>query len=294
MTPTAATMAMRIAPDPEWIIGKHALLNLRAMIRNGRTEIDPHSWRIPYQWQGYHYQDHDDQPFILLLNSAGGFVEGDVAELSCALEPNTRMLATGTGASRFYKCLEGATSRELVTVSVGEGALFEYLPDEAIPFADARVERRTLLDVAPGGRLFASDIIAAGRIHYGTSGEAFAFESLFSEIEVRQGGRTLALDRLIANGPAEVGALRRLWAGANHMITVLALLPDGAAGLEDAVHAALATAPVIRSGVSRMGPLIIARAVTMETYEAHEAVYAVWTALRPALAGKPARPIRKN
>ena len=287
-------MSLRIAPDPEWIIGKHALMNLRAMIRNGRTEIDPHSWRIPFQWQGYHYQDHDDQPFILLLNSAGGFVEGDVAELSVTLEPGTRVLATGTGASRFYKCLEGATSRELVTVSVGEGALFEYLPDEAIPFADSIVERRTLLDLAPSARLFASDIIAAGRIHYGTSGEAFAFERLFSEIEVRQNGRALALDRLIANGASEVQALRQLWAGANHMITILAVAPDFGPGLEDQCHAALASAPVIRAGVTRMGPLIVARALTMETYEAHETVYAIWDVLRPVLAGKAARPIRKN
>jgi urease accessory protein len=287
-------VAARIAPDPDWIIGKHALLNLRALIRNGRTEIDPHSWRIPYQWQGYHYQDHDDQPFILILNSAGGFVEGDVSDLAITLDPGTRVLATGTGASRFYKCLEGKISRERVTVAVGEGALFEYLPDEAIPFADARVERHTRFDVAPGARLFASDIIAAGRIHFGTHGEAFAFAHLFAEIEVRQAGRTLALDRLIASGPSEVGALRRLWAGANHMITVLALAPDLPPGLEDAAHGALKAAPSWQGGVTRMGPMIIARALAAETYEAHEVVYALWAALRPALAGKPARPIRKN
>lgn len=287
-------MTGRIAPDPDWIIGKHALLNLRALIRNGRTEIDPHSWRIPYQWQGYHYQDHDDQPFILILNSAGGFVEGDVAELDIGLEPNTRLLATGTGASRFYKCLEGETSRELVSVRVGEGALFEYLPDEAIPFADAKVERRTAISLEEGSRLFASDIVSAGRIHFGAAGEAFAFTSLFSEIEVRRCGRLLALDRIAAENEAEVAALRRLWAGANHMITVLAVAPDFAPGLETVAHDALKASPILRGGVSRIGPLIVARALANETYEAHEAVYALWSALRPALAGKPARPIRKN
>lgn len=287
-------MTARIAPDPDWIIGKHALLNLRALLRNGRTEIDPHSWRIPYQWQGYHYQDHDDQPFILILNSAGGFVEGDVAELDIALDANTRMLATGTGASRFYKCLEGETSRELVTVSVGEGALFEYLPDEAIPFADARVERRTTISLGETSRLFASDIVSAGRIHYGAAGEAFAFTSLFSEIAVHRGGRTLALDRIVADDEIEVAALRRLWAGANHMITVIAVAPDLAPGLENAAHEALKAAPILRGGVSRSGPMIVARALAKETYEAHEAVYALWGALRPALAGKAARPIRKS
>ena len=287
-------MTATVSPDPDWIVGKHGLLNLRALRRNGHTEIDPHSWRIPLQWQGYHYQDHDDQPFVLILNSAGGFVEGDVAEIHVTLDAGARVLATGTGASRFYKCPEGATSREIVTAEVGEDALFEYLPDEAIPFADSRVERRTVISLAESARLFASDIVAAGRIHYGAEGEAFAFSSLFSEIDVRRAGRSLALDRLIAAGPAEVAALRRLWADANHMVTVIAVAPDLPPGLEGEADDALRRAPIVRGGVSRIGPMIVARALANETYEAHEAVFALWSALRPTLAGKPARPIRKS
>lgn len=49
-----------VKPDPSWLIGKHALMNLKIVRRNGRTEIDPSNWRIPYQWQGTHYQDNDD------------------------------------------------------------------------------------------------------------------------------------------------------------------------------------------------------------------------------------------
>ena len=36
-----------VLPDPEWIVGKHALMNVRARRRLGRTEIDPLRWRIP-------------------------------------------------------------------------------------------------------------------------------------------------------------------------------------------------------------------------------------------------------
>src|SRR3954470_16170213 len=105
VTPTPA--GRTVLPDPDWIIGKHALMNLHGVLRNGRTEIDPKSWRIPYQWQGCHYQDHDDEPFLLLINSAGGFVEGDVAELYAHLDAGTRALITTTAASKFYKCIEG-------------------------------------------------------------------------------------------------------------------------------------------------------------------------------------------
>ena len=111
-------------------------MNLHVVRRNGRTEIDPHAWRIPYQWQGCHYQDHDDQPFLLLINRGGGFVEGDVAELHAhAWKPGTRALITTTAASKFYKCPDGVLSREEANFRVLGDALLEYIPDETIPFA---------------------------------------------------------------------------------------------------------------------------------------------------------------
>ena len=117
-----------VQPDPEWIVGKHALMNVRALSRLGRTEIDPLRWRIPFQWQGYHYQDHDDQPFMLLVNSGGGFVEGDVAHFHAVLEPGTRALFTTTASSKFYKCPGGGVSREIVDLHVGAGGAAGVLP----------------------------------------------------------------------------------------------------------------------------------------------------------------------
>ena len=108
--------ADRIMPDPSWEIGKHALMNVRVSLINGRSEMQPSSWRIPYQWQGAHYQDNDDQPFLLLINSGGGFVEGDSASFHATLDPGTRALITTTAASKYYKCPEGRVSRETVSM----------------------------------------------------------------------------------------------------------------------------------------------------------------------------------
>ncbi|GGC59038.1 urease accessory protein UreD [Chelatococcus reniformis] len=281
-----------VLPDPAWIIGKHALLNLHVVQRNGRTEIDPKSWRIPYQWQGCHYQDHDDQPFLLTINSGGGFVEGDAADLYATMEAGTRALITTTAASKFYKCPQGATSRETIRLKVGERALLEYHPDEAILFAGSRVERRTVIDLEPSSRLFATDMIAAGRVHYG-AGEAFQFRALRSEFEVRLAGRPVVLDRLIAEDGEEVDALQRLWGGASHLATVVAVgaeLPDR---IERTLDEALATCSVATSGASRMGNVVVCRILGAEAWACHEAVFRCWRALRPHLAGKPARPIRK-
>lgn len=279
-------------PDPAWIVGKHALMNVRACARNGRTEIDPLRWRIPFQWQGCHYQDHDDEPFMLIVNSGGGFVEGDAARFHAVLEPGTRALFTTTASSKFYKCPGGAVSREIVELHAGAGALLEFCPDEAIPYARSRVHRTTRIALAPSSRLFATDMISAGRVHYG-AGEVFAFDHLVSEFRIAIEGRPVALDRLVATAPETIAALDRLWRGRRHMATVFAHAPDLPSGAEDGVHEAVAGVEGTDAGVTRLGDLVIARILSGETWQAHEAIFKTWAALRPAVAGKPARPIRK-
>ena len=281
-----------VQPDPDWIVGKHALMNVHAQLRNGRTEIEPHSWRIPFQWQGCHYQDHDDQPFMLLLNSAGGFVEGDVSQFHATLEAGTRALFTTTASTKFYKCLEQQTSREIVDILVGPGALLEYCPDEAIPFERSRVKRINRITMDKSSRIFATDMISAGRIHYG-DGEAFKFDSLMSEFEIRIANRTIALDRLLATTPQAIAALPRLWHGAFHMATVFGYAPDLPRTIEDEVHALCKNVAETEIGVSRIENLLIVRILANETWQAHEAMYKAWEALRPSIAGKLARPISK-
>lgn len=280
-------------PDPSWVIGKHAFLALRVIPRNGRSEIEPTLRRIPYQWQGYHYQDHDDQPFLLLHNSAGGFVEDDVAELHVRLEPTTRALFTTTAATKFYKCEGGGVCEDIVDVELGTGALFEYLPDEVIPYARSRVSRQTRFRLEHGASLFASDILSAGRINYG-EGEAFAFTSMRSDLELRVDGRLLFGDRLRAVGPDAVAALPSLWAGKRYLVTVLAYGEGLGEGCEATAEEAAASVVGVRVGATRKGALICVRVLADQSWQAHEAVQLIWAVLRPDLAGKPARVIAKS
>ena len=59
------------------------------------------------------------------------------------------------------------------------------------------------------------------------------------------------------------------------------------------VEAALASMPLVSAGATRMGDLVVCRILAGEAWHCHEAILAAWSVLRPALAGKPARPIRK-
>ena len=282
-----------IQPDPAWIVGKHALMNVRATSRRGRTEIDPLCWRIPFQWQGYHYQDHDDQPFMLLLNSGGGFVEGDVAHFHAVLEPGTRALFTTTASSKFYKCPGGGVSREIVDFQVGADALLEFCPDEAIPFARSRAHRINRIDMAP--------TVAPLRHRHGLSRPRALRRRARSSASTIWSPSSASLSAAawppstawVATAPETIAALERLWQGRRHMATAFAYAPDLAPGVEDDVHEAIDGVDGTEAGVTRIGNLVIVRILSHETWQAHEALFNAWAALRPAVAGKNARPILK-
>ena len=278
-------------PDARVPIGKEAVLRLRAARRGDRTELHPELRRIPYQWTGVYYQEDDDQAYGLLHNSGGGLVEGDLARLLLVAEQGTRVLLTTTAAAKFYKCEAGLTTVDSVELHAGPDALLEYIPDEAVPYANSRVRRTTRFLLDPASSLFASDVLSAGRIHHG--GEAFAFASMSSTFEVRVGGTPILLERAVADGPADIAALRRLWGGGLHLGIVVAYdrhLPER---VEDTLTERLAGIEGVKGAASRLGDLIAIRLVGAEVWRMHEAVFASWGVLRPALAGKPARRIRK-
>lgn len=64
-----------------------------------------------------------------LHNVSGGILAGDRLALSVEVEPGAAAQITTTGATRLYRHRAGAADSEQNTVlSVGEGALLEYLP----------------------------------------------------------------------------------------------------------------------------------------------------------------------
>ena len=287
-------MVEQVVPHEDWIVGKHGLLNIHAFLHEGHTEIEYRDRRTPFQWQGYHYQDHDDEPFFPLLTTTGGFVEGDMTEFYATLDPDTRVLVVANEASKFYNCLEGNTSREIVKVTVGPRALFEYYPGMAIPYRRSRVDRNTQIFIDNSSKLFASDMLSAGRIYYGEGGEIFEFDSLKSSFEVVVNNDKYIIDRLIATDRQHIDALKNLWNGAYHMCIVIGYAPDLPSNIEDSVYENCNSIDGVEVGVSRIVNMVVVRILSCETWQAREAIFRAWEVMRPSLARKPAIPIKSG
>jgi urease accessory protein len=132
------------------------------------------------------------QALVHLHNVSGGVLAGDRLALHVDVEAGATALVTTTGATRLYRHRAGsADSEQRVNVSVGEGGLLEYLPDQVIPFAGSRHAMRTDVRLAPEAALFWWEVLAPGRQ---ASGERFAFERLRVQTEISAGGRPVLLE----------------------------------------------------------------------------------------------------
>src|ERR1700686_1060069 len=129
-----------------------------------------------------------------LHNVSGGLLGGDCLTMQVNLASGTKVQLTTTGATRIYRNREGfSATTQCSEVSVGEGALLEYLPDATIPFAGARYAQQTSIELAADAGLFWWEIVAPGRQ---ARGELFDYEEFAMRTHVSALGRRIAAENL--------------------------------------------------------------------------------------------------
>jgi urease accessory protein len=144
-----------------------------------------------------------------LHNVSGGLLGGDRLRLQVNLASGTNVQLTTTGATRIYRNREGSsTTMQCNEISVGAGALLEYLPDATIPYAGARYVQRTSIDLAAGAGMFWWEIVAPGREAHG---ELFMYEEFAIRTRVSALGRRIAAENFCLRPMREnVSSIARL------------------------------------------------------------------------------------
>lgn len=161
---------------------------------------------------------------VVFLNTSGGLTSGD--HLRFGLEVEGRAVATTQTAERAYKAT-GTPARMEVRLSVGPGGWLDWLPQETILFDRAALDRRTLIDLAPGAGCLALEAVVLGRAAMGETvrtvrfrdrreirreGEPFWLDPLALDTQALEGSATLSAARafasLVMTGEAPPAALR--------------------------------------------------------------------------------------
>lgn len=155
----------------------------------------------------------DGAALLHLHNVSGGVVKGDRLAMEVEVRPGARAQLTTTGATRIYggRHTESSAQQD-TTITVGEDALLEYLPDPLIPYAGSVYLQRTRFTLAAGAGLFAWDVFAPGRA---ARGEIFAYDRLSWETTIAAGDIPIVVERAClepgvrpVDSPARLGPYR--------------------------------------------------------------------------------------
>jgi urease accessory protein len=191
------------------------------------------------------------------INTGGGIAGGDRIETRYELGPNTDIVHSSSSAERIYRS-DGAAAHLAVTLSLEAGARLDWLPQQTILYAGARLERRITIDMAPDSRLLMVEILTFGRAD---SAEGSDIVGVNDQWRITRGGRLVYAEATRLSG--ELGGVlsRPAVAGGARASALILLVAPNAADQVDAVRGIL-EGHGSETGVSAWDGLLAARALS--------------------------------
>ena len=239
------------------------------------------------------FAQQDGSALVHLHNVSGGLLGGDELSLRVILGKNTNVVLTTTGATRVYRPRADALpAQHINAISVGPGALLEYVPDQIIPFAGARFSQRTAIRLADDSGLFWWEVLAPGREAHG---ELFAYECVEMKTDLIALARPITCEqvRLAPSRDWLLGTRMgdyRYWAS----LYICRVGVDSKVWLtvEDEVRqvaAKLGDSAKMRWGISTLvAHGLVIRCLAQRGYQVFAGLRAIWSAAKSLLYGREA------
>lgn len=214
-------------------------------------------------------------PEVVFMNTSGGLTGGDSLRLALTLGAGCRAVATTQTAERAYQADQGQAQVE-VAHSVGAGGWLDWLPQETILYQGAALERRTVIDLAPGAGCLLLESVVLGRAAMGETVTALDFRDTRM---VRRDGRLTLLDPLaFGNSALAAGHGGAILGGARAFATLAMVGPSAQDALGPA-RAALGE-PGVEAAASAFDGKLVLRLLAADGWPLRRQVARVLAALR--------------
>jgi urease accessory protein len=227
-----------------------------------------------------------DTPVAALVSTSGGLVGGDRALVRVHLERDASAVVMSGAAEKVYRS-SGGTCRVRAELSVQEGGRLDYLPHETIVFEAARVDRTTVINLAPECRVLAGGMLVFGR---SASGEVLSRGYIRDAWEIRKNGRLFWADALLMEGCLERPLAATACLGGAAAIATMIFARDDAvkqlALARELLEAHTVDDDTHRSGATMIGDLIIVRWIGADAHRLRAVFGAFLAAFRHLAAGR--------
>jgi urease accessory protein len=238
------------------VIGRCARLELAFEARHGRTVL-ARGYAEPPLRIGRTFEI-DGAAYLILVCSGPGVFAGDDLRLVVHVGAGARVVLTSQSALQVHPSAAPAPAVIRHDYIVDAGAELVAHWDPVIPFAGARLDQRFDLCLNPGGRLYWSDALMAGRV---TRAEAWQFEALTHHLEVRVGGLLEYLERYTITPAARDVPHPWVAAGHGYMASAVTCHERATAQHAECLQRAMdgAAGDNLRAGVDLVDRLLVAR-----------------------------------
>lgn len=265
--------------------GWQAQLDLRfARTRNpdsARTILQRSYHRGPLRVQRPFYPE-DTLAHIYILHPPGGVVGGDQLKIDLEVSSGAQVLATTPGSGKFYLSA-GHFARLEQALYVKAGASLEWLPQENILFAGARLHTSTTIEVEGDGTFIGWDVTCLGRP---TRDERFDHGAFYSRLTFYHNQTLLLVEnqRVFDEQTVEAAAGLR---GHALQATLLAF-PCNDDHLERVRVQLNAQGTSALIAATLVDGLLVVRALGNNSEVLKQKLISVWQVLRPLLLDRPA------
>jgi urease accessory protein len=231
----------------------------------------------------------DPAAVVSLLNPTGGVLGGDRLATDLILGDGAHAVLTTPSATRIYRTA-GEPALQTVRLSLGAGAIAEWVPDHTIPSAGAALRQRFDVEVGDGARLILIDAFAAGRV---ARGEAWQFALLDSALTVRDARGLLLHDHFVLRGGGDWDRLGRA-EGRPYFATIVLIADTGLDAFIAELPGARPVGGAATVGAARLprrGALV--RCLAADAPALATTLETVWTLARTRLLDLPPLRLRK-
>lgn len=161
-------------------VGRVGELRLEFEQRQARTALTVNYSRPPLQVMRA-IKGEGNSLCVYLLSPTGGVVQGDRYFMQIRAGAGTHALCTTQSATRVYKMPDGCAEQH-IRIDIEADAVFEFIPDATILFADSDFSQHIDVTLQPGALLFLHEIVMPGRL---ARGERMLFRRYANRLVVR-------------------------------------------------------------------------------------------------------------
>ncbi len=238
------------------------------------------------------YLDNSGAAYLYVLNPCGGVLGGDTYCMDVTLAADAHAYVTTPSATKLYAAPEAPASQH-IHVTVHDRAIFAYLPEQTIPFANAAFHQQMTVCLGEGAYAFIGEILAPGCL---AREEMFAYREYIASLRVEYtNGEVLLHDRTYLRPQTQDLSQLGLFEAYPYLGAFYALCGNTALdpALADAIHHRLTGCPRLLGSATTLphGGLAV-WLLAKDHSRISQAIHDIWSFLREQLLGYPAAPRR--